>query len=674
MPDVPVIVDKDRKDRLRAVLTDYIGRQFSDDRVCVLLSGGADSTVVALAAHHLGKQVTAISYRLDGMPSWDCDTAHNTAVSMGWDFHEVRVPVEDPKRWFTDLIRIHGCRKKTAVENLYPFLFILDRVPTLGFSSVLTGFSSPLPDGRTSSIQCQKDPGKYWTDALDEDYDSTATRKCFEVSAARGVTLHQPLNQRLIKEILFGLATKEVMNPYHKHHWKDLFHAEFDRLGLLNVGRTLGLQTGGGIEEFFLPLLDDPEVNYRGYIDGNDTSRLSRLVTLWSKNGGPTEQPSPTTRIEFHPYKLDDVYRQSAKELFTVVTTFAGGGGSSTGYRLAGGKILLANEIVDEAVATYRENYPETPVAHMNIRHITGRGGKDRVLEWFADRGISQGEYDILDGSPPCSTFSQAGKGEKKNEQKGVQYSDITQDRIGMLIHDYVYIANVTQPRVVVMENVPGIQRSDVFGYALERLRRWGYLVNFKVLCSSHYGVPQRRKRLFVVGVRPDIAKKVGLKSDLDVLSLYPSGSLYEPTIRDAFDGLEVDPRERNLLLTDCRKSSTYELIRSYPKNPSSVTRMVNLRADWTSDFNLVRSSWEKPSPTITQMGQQMGRGGVHHPAEDRVFTIGELIRLMGLPDDYRLTGSFNKKAERVGRMVPPLMTAALAKSLYEKVIQPSRK
>lgn len=380
------------------------------------------------------------------------------------------------------------------------------------------------------------------------------------------------------------------------------------------------------------------------------------------------------TRIGFRPYKLEDVYRESAKERFTVVTTFAGGGGSSTGYRLAGGKILLANEIVDEAVATYRANYPETPVAAMDIRKgITRRGGRDHVLKFFRDYGIEEGDYDILDGSPPCSTFSLAGKGEKKNEQKNVQYSDITQDRIGMLIHDFVYIANCTKPRVVVMENVPGIQRSPVFKHALDRLRRWGYLANFKVLCSSNFGVPQRRNRLFVVGIRPDIAKKVGLRSDLDILSMYPTGSTYEPTIRDALDGVAINPQERNALLTECRKSASYELIRAFPKNSPIVQRMTNIREDWISDFNLVRSSWDKPSPTITQMGQQMGRGGVHHPSEDRVFTIGELVRLMGLPDDYRLTGSFNKKAERLGRMVPPLMTAALAKSLYEKVIHPNQ-
>lgn len=391
------------------------------------------------------------------------------------------------------------------------------------------------------------------------------------------------------------------------------------------------------------------------------------------KPGTASEAETELKEIRFKPYKLEDVNAAASKELFTVVTTFAGGGGSSTGYKLAGGKILLANEVVPEAVNSYRANYPDTPVAPIDIRSITRRGGRDYVVKWFKDYGIEEGGFDILDGSPPCSTFSTSGKGEKKNEEKDVKYSDITQDRIGMLIHDYVYIFNVMKPKVGIIENVPNIKSSDVFRHALERMRRWGYLVNYNILTSSHFGVPQGRRRLFVVAVRPDVAKKIGLKNERDILDLYPTGSSYHPTIRDAFEGLDVDRLERNQLLTATRRSVSYELISALPKDPPRKMGLSDINPSWISDFNLVRSSMDLPCPTLTQMGQQMGRGGVHHPLEDRVFTIGELLRLMGLPDDYRLTGSFNKKAERVGRMVPPLMTKALAEAIYEKVLLPSR-
>jgi len=98
------------------------------------------------------------------------------------------------------------------------------------------------------------------------------------------------------------------------------------------------------------------------------------------------------------------------------------------------------------------------------------------------------------------------------------------------------------------------------------------------------------------------------------------------------------------------------------------------LNKDWHSDFSLDRASWEMPSPTITSLGQMVGQGGIAHPDEDRLFTIKELGRLMGIPDDYRLSGTYNEKAWTIGNMVAPVMMSAIAKSLYEKVIKKTRK
>ena len=86
---------------------------------------------------------------------------------------------------------------------------------------------------------------------------------------------------------------------------------------------------------------------------------------------------------EYQPYLMKDVHQQSSQELFTVVSTFAGGGGSSTGYKLSGGKIMLANEVDPTAADTYTLNYPNTPVANLDIRKITRAGGRNKVLNLF---------------------------------------------------------------------------------------------------------------------------------------------------------------------------------------------------------------------------------------------------------------------------------------------------
>ena len=110
--------------------------------------------------------------------------------------------------------------------------------------------------------------------------------------------------------------------------------------------------------------------------------------------------------MNYQPYLIEDVKRSSARELFTVVSTFAGGGGSSTGYRLAGGKVVAINEFVEEAVATYSRNFPDTKVILGDIKNIKG-------TDLLEAGKLIPGQLDILDGSPPCSAFSTSGKGKK---------------------------------------------------------------------------------------------------------------------------------------------------------------------------------------------------------------------------------------------------------------------
>ncbi len=105
------------------------------------------------------------------------------------------------------------------------------------------------------------------------------------------------------------------------------------------------------------------------------------------------------------PYKLEDVKKASEQNLFHVVSLFAGGGGSSTGYRLAGGRVLAINEFIEAAQNAYARNYPDTHIFKEDVRQLTG----DMILEKI---GIPKGELDILDGSPPCASFSTAGKRE----------------------------------------------------------------------------------------------------------------------------------------------------------------------------------------------------------------------------------------------------------------------
>jgi len=375
----------------------------------------------------------------------------------------------------------------------------------------------------------------------------------------------------------------------------------------------------------------------------------------------------------YKPYTLKDVEAQASKELFTVVSTFAGGGGSSTGYKLAGGKIVLANEVDETAADTYQLNYPNTPVANMDIRKITRRGGRAKVLEMFEGYGVKLGELDLFDGSPPCTTFStaSAGKGKEKSDRKNIIHASVDQSRIGMLIHDYIYLVNCLKPRVFVMENVVPSRKSPVFKDALDRARNRGYLIQWQTVHAQDCGVGQHRQRLITIGVRKDVCKQLNFRVQTDLDHVFPVGG--EPvTLRSTLKGIQNDPEEVEVWLDSCRLSASYEQIKAIPKGGPKYLKVADVIPGWgdlNADFNLLRAGWDATCPTLTCRGQQLGISGVHHPDYDRKFTVAEMKRIMSLPDDFKLSGTLNDKATRIGNMVPSLMTKAIASSIYENIL-----
>ena len=146
--------------------------------------------------------------------------------------------------------------------------------------------------------------------------------------------------------------------------------------------------------------------------------------------------------------------------------------------------------------------------------------------------------------------------------------------------------------------------------------------------------------------------------------------------MEDAVGDLVMDDQERreiSLIRQEIRQTSSYEIIRAIPKNPARPSRLHEHHKGFRNFYsNTYRCAWGEPVPTVTQLGNQLGgRGAICHPDEDRTFTIRELKRLSSLPDDFKLTGTFNQRAERIGRMVPPRVTEAVASNLYDKVLKP---
>tara|TARA_R100000541_G_scaffold17520_2_gene27352 strand:- start:8431 stop:9594 length:1164 start_codon:yes stop_codon:yes gene_type:complete len=374
-------------------------------------------------------------------------------------------------------------------------------------------------------------------------------------------------------------------------------------------------------------------------------------------------------------YTLQDTLDSEKRALFNVLSTFAGGGGSSTGYRLAGGKILAINEFVPEAQNTYRENYPNTTIVPGDIKELTGTFLMEQA-------GVKVGELDLLDGSPPCSAFSMAGSvshGEGRTHAdafgKKKQYSDIKGvENVEDLFFEFLRVAKDIKPKVIIGENVEGLtmgEAKEYFHKIQNTFEEIGYLIVANVLDSSYFGVPQSRKRCFFIGVREDVAEKVGINF-MTMYQLYPDKNDFRTTLGEAINDVVNEDKEELDYLIDkiSPERAVGKTLMKMPKDPDKVLTGMDYHVKG-HHFNLKRSSLRKPCPTITAMGNLAGVAGTCHPIEDRKFTIKELKRIMSLPEDFKLTGQHKQQSERIGRMVPPLMMKALAESVYNKVLKP---
>ena len=362
--------------------------------------------------------------------------------------------------------------------------------------------------------------------------------------------------------------------------------------------------------------------------------------------------------MKYKQWTMDEIRDASKLNKFNVVSTFAGGGGSSMGYRMAGGHILGINEFVEQAQKTYAANFPDTHIFPQDVRELTGK----EILDTL---GLKKGELDIFDGSPPCSAFSLAGK---REEGWGVEkkYSTGKNQVVDDLFFEYIRIMDEIQPKIFVAENVKGLTIGNAKDYLLEiltKMRKCGYEVQYRVLNAADYGTPQKRERVIFVGVRNDIYE------DNDDLSggwvdLFPEKT-YKPTeyisIKTAFSGLiQPDP------VKDFPVGTKTRILYDASKEGAQFSDAHEELYGTGSWFSHIRLHRDKASSTLTTAWT-----GFCHWDEPRPLTIGEYQRIMGVPDDYINLGAANNQYERIGRMVAPPMYWALSDHLYNVILKP---
>ena len=408
--------------------------------------------------------------------------------------------------------------------------------------------------------------------------------------------------------------------------------------------------------------------------------------------------------MRYKRYTLADLKESASRKRFNVVSFFAGGGGSSCGYKLAGGDVLCVNEFQEVHAKSYSANFPDTPVIVDDIRNVTGKTIREK---------IGDVEVDILDGSPPCPPFSMAGSKQEGWGREIVAYG-MKQQNIEDLTFDQIRIVGDLKPKVVVCENVKGL----TMDYAREYLTRMisefekeGYITDYQVLNGWQYGVPQKRERIFIVSIREDVADKVGINFLNFKSMVFPRpDDENKPTIRDAIEDLQNDPEnmEEAKVLEEAMKESSkghwvhgFETHPDFPgSGPCKGLRGVTNREKVISVGDNVVGPWfseqikngiikeedrknsyymsrvvpyDQAAHSLTEKGlMSKFMGGNHfHPEELRIYTLKEAQRIMTLPDDYKHEGSLDDSQARIGLMVAPMCMYHLAECIYENVLEP---
>lgn len=330
----------------------------------------------------------------------------------------------------------------------------------------------------------------------------------------------------------------------------------------------------------------------------------------------------------------------------TAIDLFCGAGGLSLGLRQARFRVAAALDVSPLATESYRMNFPRVPLLCRDIRAVTGS-------ELLRRAGLEGAEVDLLAGCPPCQGFSAL---RTKGRQSAVD------DHRNDLLLEFLRLAREIRPRFVLLENVPGLARDDLFKQFVDGLKEIGFGVASSVLDSADFGTPQRRRRLVVVA---------GFDSQPRLMQ----GEAEGRTVRDAIGGFAGTAGHSGDPLHDHgeqRAERVQSVIQSIPKDGGS-------RADLGPDAQLDchrqaeahgagwgrepygRMAWDSLASTITGGCVNPSKGRFLHPDEDRAITLREALLLQGFPPDYRLSLKRGKyaAAELVGNAIPPPFVTA---------------
>jgi len=350
------------------------------------------------------------------------------------------------------------------------------------------------------------------------------------------------------------------------------------------------------------------------------------------------------------------------------IALFSGIGGMSLGFRLAGFQILGYVEIHEPFRRIFEANFSDARCLGHDIRNVR----KEDVLSWRKQYG----EVECLFGGPPCQGFSLAGKRDKFDERN-------------LLYSEFARVASFLKPKTIVMENVSLMTtmkdpRGELMpGVMSEAFDNAGYKCNFRILHSEDYGVPQCRRRLFMIGVRKDL----GVNQVTFPLPTHGAGGQMMLLGNDLEPYVTFWEATGDLESLKAGQQSTKDVWHRATPHPTYVVRMLegipegmsahnnpdpSLRP--TSGYNTTykRIRWDEPCSTISTNFNMISGCRHVHPSDTRAFTVREAMRAQTFPDNFKICGKVEDVRKGVGNAVPPLLAMKIADHIHKLILKPT--
>ncbi len=379
---------------------------------------------------------------------------------------------------------------------------------------------------------------------------------------------------------------------------------------------------------------------------------------------------------------------------WSVLDLFAGAGGFSHGFHSEGFHTRTAIDYNPDAIDTLIGNFDHlgTEVIQADLSSFS----PIKCRNYLEKKDITP-HFDVIIGGPPCQGWSSVGRGKLRSlaEQRGKSRS--YNDPRNELFKSFIKYVKFFQPKVCVMENVPGMlsyNNKNAAEVVEDLLEKAGYIVSFNKLNTSDYGLPQVRERLFFVGVRKDINKIFEFP---EPYKQNGSRNFPETTVEEAIGDLpaikhgtrdwisEYKPRKQSKYSSMMRKGAdpdvvfdhvcrthneqdleAFKLLKQGGWYRDLPKRLQRYRADIFED-KYKKLYWKRPSWCVTAHLEKDCYTHIH-PHQPRTISIREAARLQSFPDYYYLSGNLGSKFRLIGNAVPPLIAKVLAKEIKTQI------